>query len=180
MHGYNDPYNPQYAHPGGGHDHGNPAVSNAPQGIRTYFNQNIGRVGQYQEMGNGLSHGQHILVVCKDAEDDNSEKIQDPHGNECGQHCQKKSGLHAGLDPLPVAKAEVLADKGGDGNAQRLHAHPKQGINFSIGSPGGDDCGAQGVDGSLDDDVSQGVHGRLHSCGGTYTYHFPELREIYF
>ena len=89
------------------------------------------------------------------------------------QHDHRQNGGHpeahphrdpdALADPVILAGAEVLADEGGDGDAEGVADHPEEGVDLAVGGPAGNGIGAEAVDGRLDQDVGDGVEGRLET-----------------
>ena len=50
------------------------------------------------------------------------------------------------FDAGVLARAVILADKGGDGNAEGVHHHPEQAVDLAVDRPACHDVGAERVD----------------------------------
>ena len=76
-----------------------------------------------------------------------------------------QSVFHTGFDPIQLSGPQILSAVGGHGQTQGLHGLVQKRVYFTGGIDGCYDIRPQGVDRTLQDDGSDGCHGKLQPHG---------------
>lgn len=88
----------------------------------------------------------------------------------------QKAGVDCFFQTVILSGAKVLADKSHDCDADGVGNGPINRVNLSESGPGCNGIGTQGIDGGLNKDIGNTVHGRLHAGGQADAQHAAELK----
>ena len=146
-----------------GQKHGDDGISAAPGGSAQNFDADIGDIGRCDHMDDGHADVHYAGIVGEQAQENAASSHDDDTQQHAGEGGHSHTDAHTFFDAVILARAEILSGEGGDGNAVSAHDHPEHAVHLAVGCPGGDGIRPEGVDAGLNDQVGNGVHGRLQA-----------------
>jgi len=155
------PNDTEDADPEAGHDHRNDRVSGSTDGTGENLDADVGNPERNQEEENLNTAVDDDGILCEDAVYVFSKQAEEGTENNGGAGSHRQTDTGALVDAVIFAGTEVLSHKGGDRDTECTDHHPENSIDFSIGCPGSNGIGAEGVDTGLHKNVGETVHNRL-------------------
>ena len=175
-HGYGQPYLPQNYHAQKGEHHDGPRFSEASYGVGIDLVQSLEIVEGYHDMYHadavlygGLVGGEY---ACEELGKEIDRYAHDRHA----YAAQNEAGSYALEGSFCLARAVVLADKGGCGKADGLSNHAGKLVDLLCGARARHGGRAEGVDVALDKEVGYGYKARLY--GGRYAQIYDLHKKI--
>ena len=142
-------------------DHGDHRIPRPSQGVGQNLNERPHEVEGHKVEHDADGVLDDLRVVGEDLEGEGGDGQKDAPQNHRQDQGHFQADLHALAHPVVSACPVVLAHKGHDGRGEGHHQGPVDTVQLTGGRPGGHIIGAQVVDGDLDDQVGDGVHGGL-------------------
>lgn len=160
-----NPRDPEDAYAKAGKQHRNEGIPAAAARSGQDLDADIGNIERGNDADHSLADADDVLVMGKEQQDRPAKLQHDKAQRNARCGGKAETDADAFFDAVIFASAEVLPRKGRSGNAVCTHDHPENAVHLGVSRPCGDRVRAEGVDGGLDQQVGNGVHGRLKACG---------------
>ena len=147
------------------HNRRNQRIARAAHRAGKDFDEDVGDIRRHNQPHDGQADFKDLSVVAEQAEQGFGNNHQHPAEQERHRRGNAQTDVDALLHAIIEPRAEILADKGCDGDAERIDDHPIHAVHLAVSGVCRHDVRAEAVDARLNDDVGERIHDGLQTGG---------------